>query len=935
MLYPKSCVWAFALILLAICSGQLHAQTFANEELDGIIGINQVPSDWEWVEEDDPNCLCWTASSDVTGSSGPNLGIGISGDPFSGDTFVSGVHGHLNNNLYREGIQQLVEGFTPGESYTMGFWQSVVKQSTSQDQSGSWSVYVDGILIETTTPTFSEAVYNDLDFPWEYREVSFVATESSHLIQFLPLDDDDNLEIGTGITGGLRMGIDLIQFVACAGLQVSLEPTMEACASSPLILDVTIENATYLWQDGSTSPLFEVSESGTYSVVVSLEECTSEEQVQVTIHPDPVVDFGPDTEMCETETLELSAFQSGATYLWQDESTSSDYTISNAGEYWVTVDLNGCLASDSISVTTLPVPEVVLPPQVNLCEGDSLLVDVALTGGSYLWQNGSTDAAIEVTEAGEYWVEVTVDNCMSSDTMNIDFFSLALPQLGNDTSLCAGAVLLLEGSQPGVNYLWQDGSEMGTYTVNQAGTYWVEVAIEGCESLTDSVVVTYQALPMVAFGDDAIVCDGESLLLDASLPDSEYLWQDGSVGATFDVTEAGAYWVEVTVNNCTSSDTINIDLVSLALPQLGNDTSLCAGTVLLLDATQNGVTYIWQDGSTLPTHTVSGPGTYWVQVDIEGCNALTDSVEVAFQDLPLVALGDDVDMCEGETLLLEASVDGGTYLWQDNSEGPTFLITQSGLYTVTVSVAGCTTTSELNADYHPLPDLDLGNDVELCEGEVLMVTAGSAEQSYLWHDGSDQPHYQITGTETIWVVASNGFCITSDTLTSTYTLLPVFTWADEMELCIYQSLTLNPMLPAYTELLWEDGSTGPVLVVDAPGLYTVEATINNCSSEDQVWVTEVLCEIELAFPNVFTPNQDGANDVFVPLLFLGVEDISFQVFNRWGNLMYSSEGDQVAWDGRNPNGDPAVSGTYYWVAEYKGFTGEKFNTSGTITLLHD
>ena len=125
--------------------------------------------------------------------------------------------------------------------------------------------------------------------------------------------------------------------------------------------------------------------------------------------------------------------------------------------------------------------------------------------------------------------------------------------------------------------------------------------------------------PDLNIGVDTTLCEGETLLLDASIPNGIYEWQDGSMNSTLEVSEAGSYSVEVLVGNCTYSGSINVDVALDPDLNIGADTTLCEGETLLLDASiPNGI-YEWQDGSTNSTLEVSEAGSYSVEVLVGNC----------------------------------------------------------------------------------------------------------------------------------------------------------------------------------------------------------------------------------------------------------------------------------------------------------------------------
>lgn len=191
-----------------------YCQSFINGDLDGIVnGSSCLPTNWLNVPDGDPNCMCIAGDTpDLTSVNGPGwIAVGSIGNPFSGNTFISGLFVNGTSYFSQEGIMQTVSGFTIGIEYSIRFRQTVVKQSNTLDNSGSWAVYIDTVLAGITVPTYSNEPFSSFSMPWEFRTVGFTATQSAHLIKFLPMDDDTNNFISFNDTAGaLRMGIDSI-----------------------------------------------------------------------------------------------------------------------------------------------------------------------------------------------------------------------------------------------------------------------------------------------------------------------------------------------------------------------------------------------------------------------------------------------------------------------------------------------------------------------------------------------------------------------------------------------------------------------------------------------------------------------------------------------------------------------------------------------------
>jgi gliding motility-associated-like protein len=259
------------------------------------------------------------------------------------------------------------------------------------------------------------------------------------------------------------------------------------------------------------------------------------------------------------------------------------------------------------------------------------------------------------------------------------------------------------GNLPAVGYTWTMNTFSFTATAAQTGHTWIIIttAPSGSSGLINSFCNTCNDTSAVNcsvnLGNDTTLCQGDALILNATTSNATYQWQDNSTNPTYTVSQQGTYWVKVTVNNCIATDTINVSYNPLPMIGLGNDTTLCQGDALILNATTSNATYQWQDNSTNPTYTVSQQGTYWVKVTVNNCIA-TDTINVSYNPLPVIGLGNDTTLCQGDALILNATTSNATYQWQDNSTNPTYTVSQQGTYWVKVTVNNCSMADTLKVE---------------------------------------------------------------------------------------------------------------------------------------------------------------------------------------------------------------------------------------------
>lgn len=230
----------------------------------------------------------------------------------------------------------------------------------------------------------------------------------------------------------------------------------------------------------------------------------------------------------------------------------------------------------------------------------------------------------------------------------------------------------------------------------------------------------------------------------------------------------------------------------------------------------------------------------------------------------------------------------------------------------------------------------LGPDTLLCPGETLLLDATRDGATYLWQDGSTAPTFEVNGPGTYYVEWGHPDCTWEpDTIVVGYVDLPEPALGPDRELCEGAALELGGTPSDGVAYEWADGHVGVPRSVEEPGLYVLTVSRDGCSVTDSVRITAKDCRYGVELPNVFTPNGDGSNQVFAPILMEGVSDLSFTIYNRWGQEVYQTSQPALGWDGRNPTGEPVPAGTYFWVLRHTPVHAPEtvVVTHGTLTLL--
>ncbi len=362
----------------------------------------------------------------------------------------------------------------------------------------------------------------------------------------------------------------------------------------------------------------------------------------------PVVNLGgPTGIICNGSSKILDAGNPGSTYRWTKDNvqiaTTRTVTATQAGKYKVVVtNRGGVSAADSIQLSVAPAINLSLSDR-NLCAGSSITLDAGNAGSTYLWSTGATTQTIQVTTAGVYSVKVTNSGgCEARDTLLVTNVPLPVVNLGTNISACIGTVVTLDAGNPGATYLWNTGATTRTIQVNADGVYFVKVTQNSCFA-SDTIQVTYNAVPIVDLGNNFEICLSDTVTLDAGNIGSTYLWNTGQTTQTINVNIAGTYSVVVTnANACSSTDEIVI--TNKALPIASFTTQNISGLNFQFEAIQQvNHNYLWNFGdpnsasntSNLfnPKHEFSNAGTYIVKLTVSnavtGCkNTFLDTIQV-------------------------------------------------------------------------------------------------------------------------------------------------------------------------------------------------------------------------------------------------------------------------------------------------------------------
>lgn len=352
-------------------------------------------------------------------------------------------------------------------------------------------------------------------------------------------------------------------------------------------------------------------------------------------------------------------------------------------------------------------PTITASGITTFCQGDSVILESS-SANAYLWSTGATTQKITVKTAGNYSVTATYANgCTAASpavtiTVNPSPPPPIISIVGNaPTTFCQGGSVTLSSSQAS-SYLWSNGATTQSIIASTSGQYSVTVNSAGCTAASLSAVsVTVLPLPVATITANAptTFCQGGSVTLTSSSA-SSYLWNNGATMKSIVVSTSGDYSVTITdFNGCTGASqatTVTVLPLPTATVMPPGPISLCEGASVTLTAS-TASSYLWSNGATVQSITVSTTGMYSVTVTgVNMCTAASLPAIVTVNPLPTVDLGPDITLSQGQDTILDATGAGLSYLWSTGATTPAIIVNSMGTYSVVVTNnSQCTATDTI------------------------------------------------------------------------------------------------------------------------------------------------------------------------------------------------------------------------------------------------
>ena len=640
------------------------------------------------------------------------------------------------------------------------------------------------------------------------------------------------------------------------------------------------------------------------------------------------------------------------TYAWSNGCSTSTCTGLCAGTYTlVLTDTNNCSVTNTVTLTAPAALSSSVTVTNDSCNGDcNGTAIVTVSGGTvpytYLWCSGQTTTSVTGLCAGTCSLIITDANgCTKIDSAVITEPLLLVVNISGTNpicnSSCDGSVSAAPtgGTLP-YTYAWSNGCSTSPCTGLCAGTYTLMVTdANGCTdtasiTLVDPVITTSVTVTNASCNSN---CDGTATVtVSGGAAPYTYLWCNGETTTSATGLCVGTCTIIITdANGCTKIDSAVITQPNILASNITGTNPLCNGFCdgSVSSSPTGGTppyTFLWSNGCTTSSCTGLCTGTYSLTLtDANGCTAIDIIVLID----PPILTSTDVVVNASCINTIDGSIcvtpSGGTppytYLWNNAQTDSCATALGVGVYSVTITDAnGCSFSDSMTVGAITIVVANAGSDVAACFGDTVMLCSNNINATIsIWCPISWTPADTDTcilvippaGINDFVVIAMNGLCSDTDTVSVTIYSLPAVDAGTDVTILSTESTGLNGTGTGI--YLWSPSiglscttCANPTANPSVTTTYTLTVTdTSGCIGMDTVRVTIIR---NVIVNDGLSPNGDGINDVWTIANIEQFPDALVEVYNRWGELLFSSIGYKEKWDCKYNNKDLPV-GTYYYV----------------------
>lgn len=708
----------------------------------------------------------------------------------------------------------------------------------------------------------------------------------------------------------------------------------------------------------------------------------------------PTINMNPeDGVICPDDSVLLSINQSSnVNWIGPSGESISELTMVNvniAGYYYAFVtDSDGCeLVSNTIEVKQFTTPGYSVNP-FRICKnGSATIVVDLLEGDTIVWAPPLSGNSFEqtVSEAGIYSFDFI--KCGQLTTVSVEVLQSDLHakiQYVGDSILCVGSEIVLSAPNGVYIYEWLPNFESeNQISVTSAGTFILTLTDEFACSSSDTVQIQEFPLPELPSSPLSVeICIQDDTPVEFNHTTPVFWFLNTNL-----LSDSALFSISVQLTS--SSDSLfiaNRDSTTgcfsskllipyslkppYLLPALA-DTIICLGTTFQLDISeylQESSAFQWYfnigeitSDSILIIDSIdyNSSGLYSIIAsgNSDYCGSDTSSFYLSHYPVSLKSeLVSLSPLCSGTawngifTYENNSSIEWSYNSVNGNSDTININLPNSTNQTIQVNwqisnANGCITNYDtlLTVISTPAP-LNLTIPDLLCGNDTISIPVNILNNpDYQFEFISNYP-FELLNSNLIYTpvnqfgaanlsisIGQNGCFSSMSEYAFTIGVFPSIIFPDSIQFCEGDLVNIHPETENVLHYTWSTNETTNQINVSQQGWYTLTATsIHGCVSSDSVLLIQKNCILNPA-PNIFTPNDDGYNDVF-KLQTDGLKVIQMSIFNRWGQLVFETNEVNKGWDGLNLNGSSAPDGTYFYAAILEYLNGSKQELKGSLTL---
>ena len=768
---------------------------------------------------------------------------------------------------------------------------------------------------------------------------------------------------------------------------IILTPVHTSCGNNNGSISSTVTGGTspytYEWSNAETTTSINGLASGNYQLIVT-DNTNCKDTAQATINTSAVITI--DTNLlvhtsCGLTNGELSVSVTGGSgtyaYSWSNGTTASSLVNLGAGTYTVTVtDNTGCSAtrsfavnsSSGITVSTTSVTQTT-------CNQNDGAISVNVTGGqtpyTFGWSNSAATQNISNVAAGTYNVTVTDANgCQDTLNTAVVINSSATPDItltpvhtscANNNGSISSTVT---GGIAPYTYEWSNGQAGTSINGLASGNYQLIVTDNNNCKDTAQTTINASSLPNVQITTTHTTCGLNNGSVNVSVTGGTapytYIWSNGQTTAMLQNLSAGNYSISVedaggctasaqTTVNSSTGPSVTVNVVQQEYCNLHNgaiQSTVSGGTA--------PYTYLWSGGHTTANIQNLDNGSYSLVVtDHSGCQITSNTAQITDQ-AGFTIQGQTVQpTCQSPAGSITLSTNGGTapftYQWSNGTTSSVISNLSPGNYTVIVTDAsGCQRTESFTINAAASIDFIVNTTAASCEQNdgtaSVDIINGNGPFSFTFSSGQNTPSATnlASGNYTVTVSNNDGCTSTKPFVISQNNTISVDIESSKNVLeegenavltATYSPSSLNVIYSwSPKETLSCPDCPNPTATPTADTWYILTVTTaSGCSGVDSVLIAFKKECGEAYVPNMFSPNNDGNNDVFVPKGKCIVKGMIL-IYNRWGELIFRTDDIHQGWDGTQ-NGKEVNSGVYVYKIDLVTEEENTLHLNGSVTLV--